>query len=137
MRLAGGLTVVGAVLLMSGVVMVLVGEAQRLKSPGGLRALISAGEIMAALGLGFGMTAMVVVIAGTSRLRRPQRRAAQRGHDEWARAARAAGTRARVARAAGARARAAQAIGGPGRDARGLGHRGHDVAAEEWLSPFR
>jgi hypothetical protein len=70
---------------MSGVIMALVGEGMRLKSPGGLPGLVSAGEITAGVGLACGLAVVVVVIAGSSE-RRPQGgRATPRGRVAWGR----------------------------------------------------
>lgn len=64
-RMSAALTVVGAVLLMCGVIMALVGEAMRLKR-GELHGLVSGGVVVAILGLVCGIGALVVA-AGPSR----------------------------------------------------------------------
>src|SRR5712691_2936415 len=70
MRLSASLTVVGALLLMSGVLMALVGEAMRLNSPRDGQAFVRAGEILAAAGLACGLAVMLAVAVGATR-RRP------------------------------------------------------------------
>ncbi len=70
-----GLTVVGAVLLMIGVITVLVGEAMRVKSPHGWQGIIRLGETVAACGLGCGLALLAAVAAGRPGARRPAARA--------------------------------------------------------------
>lgn len=108
LRLAMGLTVVGAVLLITGLLMVLVGEALRLKSGHGGPGIARTGELVAFCGLGIGVALLVGLMVG-----RTDRARADRAHAERARA-----DRSRRRRAAGAGP-------GPGRD-----------PAEEWLSPM-
>ncbi len=60
-RLSATLTVVGAVLLMCGVIMIAVGEILRLKR-GELHGLVSGGVVLAALGLGFGAGALAAAV---------------------------------------------------------------------------
>jgi hypothetical protein len=66
-RMSAALTVIGAVLLMCGVIMALVGEVMRLKQ-GELHGLVSGGVVVAILGLACGLGALVVA-AGPSRQR--------------------------------------------------------------------
>jgi len=79
MRLSASLTVVGALLLMSGVLMALVGEAMRLNSPRDGQAFVRAGEILAAAGLACGLAVMLAVAVGATRRRPAGLRAARRG----------------------------------------------------------
>ena len=102
-----GLTVVGAVLLITGLLMILVGEALRLKSGHGGPGIARTGELVAFCGLGIGVALLVGLMVG-----RTDRARADRAHAERARADR------------GRRRRAAGAGPGPRRD-----------PAEEWLSP--
>jgi hypothetical protein len=76
-RLSAGLTVVGGILLMSGAIMALVGEAMRLKPSGELHGLVNSGKVIAILGLGCGVAALAVVVAGESGRRRSKRRKPQ------------------------------------------------------------
>jgi hypothetical protein len=62
-RFALGLTIVGAVLLMAGLMMILAGETLRLKSTHS-QGLVAAGEIAAICGLACGLALLVVLIAG-------------------------------------------------------------------------
>jgi hypothetical protein len=62
MRLAMGLTVVGAALLACGVMLVLVGSILRLNSPHDGQGFVHAGEAVAICGLAFGVGLLVVVI---------------------------------------------------------------------------
>ncbi len=111
LRLAMGLTVVGAVLLITGLLMVLVGEALRLKSGHGGPGIARTGELVAFCGLGIGVALLVGLMVG-----RTDRARADRARAEHARADR--GSRSRRRRAAGAGP-------GPRRD-----------PAEKWLSPM-
>jgi hypothetical protein len=79
MRLSASLTVVGALLLMSGVLIALVGEARRLNSPQDGQTFVRAGEILAAAGLACGLAVMVAVAVGAFRRRPAGLRAARRG----------------------------------------------------------
>lgn len=108
-RLSAGLTVVGAVLVMSGVIMALVGEGLRLKTPGGPRGLVSAGELTAALGLACGLAVMVIIASASGRRQQDGR---LRQDD-------------RAARQDGRAARRDRVVPD------------HDAAAEQWLSPLR
>jgi hypothetical protein len=110
MRLAVGLTVIGALLLVSGALMVLAGEAMGLASPGPWHHLVGAGETLAILGFAVGLAVVFVLASGASRNGLPDAAAAQHGH-------------------------AAQR-GHGGQRGRG-GRRGRDAAAEDWLSPLR
>jgi hypothetical protein len=59
------LTSVGAVVLMAGVSLMLIGEITRLEQPaGGLKQLISLGAVLAAAGLALGLLCVIVVITG-------------------------------------------------------------------------
>ena len=71
MRFALGLTIVGAVLLMAGLMMILVGETLRLRSAHS-QGLVAGGEIAAICGLASGVALLVVLIAGPAD--RPGRR---------------------------------------------------------------
>jgi hypothetical protein len=108
MRLAVGLTVIGALLLVSGALMALAGEAMGLASPGPWHHLVGAGETLAILGFAVGLAVVFVLASGASRNDLPDEAAAQQGH-------------------AAQRGRAGQW----GR------RRGRDAAAEDWLSPLR
>jgi hypothetical protein len=74
MRVCVGLTVAGAVLLMVGVIIVLVGEAMRMKSPHGWQGTVGLGETVAACGLGCGLALLAAVAAGRPGGRRPAAR---------------------------------------------------------------
>lgn len=118
MRLAMGLTIIGAVLVITGLLMVVVGEALRLKSRQGGTGIAGTGEFVAFCGLGIGVALLVVLAVG-----RP---------DRWP-ADRARGGRARRGRAHGdgsgrGRRRAVGAGRRPGRQRN---------MAEEWLGPLR
>ncbi len=69
-----GLTVVGAVLLMVGVITVLVGEAMRVKSPHGWQGVVRLGETVAACGLGCGLALLAAAAAGRPGARHPAAR---------------------------------------------------------------
>ena len=69
-----GLTVVGAVLLMVGVITVLVSEAMRVKSPHGWPGAVRLGETVAACGLGCGLALLAAAAAGRPGARRPAAR---------------------------------------------------------------
>jgi hypothetical protein len=117
MRAFVGLTVAGAVLLMTGVLMMLIGEAMRLHSPHGWQGIIGLGERAAVSGLGCGLVLMVIVATvRPSRSRTP---------------ARAAGRPDRSGRSA----RHTQAERGwdDGREDTDWRH----ATAEQWLSPLR
>jgi hypothetical protein len=114
-RLFAGLTVVGAFLLMSGVILVVIGEAMRLRTSAGWHQLVSDGEGLAALGLTFGVAVVVVMAAGSARPQRPGRRSAEPVQHAAQRPPE----------------RSAQ------RSTQHAAHRGHDAAADEWLSSFR
>ena len=58
-----GLTVVGAVLLVSGLLLAIIGSALRLKSPHHGSGLAQLGEVLAILGLAFGVVLIVVLAA--------------------------------------------------------------------------
>jgi hypothetical protein len=62
MRLVMGLTVVGAALLASGVILVLVGSTLHLRSPHAGRGFVHAGEAVAICGLAFGIGLLVMLI---------------------------------------------------------------------------
>jgi hypothetical protein len=64
MRFAMALTVVGAVLLITGLLMVSVGEALRLKSGHGGSGTVRAGEIVACLGLAIGVALTIALTSG-------------------------------------------------------------------------
>jgi hypothetical protein len=119
MRLAMGLTIIGAVLLITGLLMVLVGDALRLKSGHDGTGIAGTGELVAFCGLGIGMTLLVVLAVG-----RPDRGPADRGRGGRARSDRTRGDGA----GRGRRRRAAGAGERPGR---------RRDAAEEWLGPLR
>jgi hypothetical protein len=106
-----GLTVVGAVLLITGLLMVLVGEALGLKSGHGGPGIARTGELVAICGLGIGVALLVGLMVG-----RTDRARADSAHAERSRADR--GSRSRRRRAAGA---------GPGR---------WRDPAQEWLGPM-
>ena len=74
MRVLVGLTVVGAVLLMVGVITVLVGEAMRVKSPHAWQGVVRLGETVAACGLGCGLALLAAAAAGRPGARRPAAR---------------------------------------------------------------
>jgi hypothetical protein len=64
-RLSLALTSGGAVVLMAGVSLMLIGEITRLEQPaGGLKQLISLGAVLAAAGLALGLVCVIVVITG-------------------------------------------------------------------------
>jgi len=63
-RLSLALTVGGALVLMAGVSMVLIGEVIRLERPAGLPQLVMAGVVLAAAGLALGLVCAVVVLSG-------------------------------------------------------------------------
>lgn len=109
MRLAVGLTCIGALLLVSGALMALAGEAMGLASPGSWHHLVGVGETLAILGFAVGLAVVFVLASGASRNDLPDE-AAQQGH---------------VAQR-----------GHGGQRGRG-GRRGRDAAAEDWLSPLR
>ena len=113
MRLAMGLTIIGAVLLITGLLMVLVGEALRLKSGHGGTGIAGTGELVAFCGLGIGVALLVVLAVG-----RPDRGPADRVR----------GGRARGDGTGRGRRWAASAGGRPGR---------RRDTAEEWLGPLR
>ncbi len=108
MRLAVGLTCIGALLLVSGALMALAGEAMGLASPGPWHHLVGAGETLAILGFAVGLAVVFVLASGASRNDRPDEAAARQGHT------------AQRGRAGQRRRR-----------------RGRDAAAEDWLSPLR
>jgi hypothetical protein len=119
MRLAMGLTIIGAVLLITGLLMVIVGEALRLKSGHSGTGIAGTGELVAFCGLGIGMALLVVLAVGR--------------HDR-APADRARAGRARIDRAAGdgsGRGRRRSAVGAAGRPGR------RRDTAQEWLGPPR
>jgi hypothetical protein len=118
MRLAMGLTIIGAVLLITGLLMVLVGEALRLKSRHGGTGIAGTGELVAFCGLGIGVALLVVLAVG-----RPDRGPADR-----IRGGRARSDRARGDGSGRGRRRAVGAGGRPGR---------RRDTAEEWLGPLR
>lgn len=68
-----GLTVVGAVLLIAGLLMVIVSEVLRLRSANGGPGVVRAGELLAACGLGIGMMLLVALTVGRAE-RGPGRR---------------------------------------------------------------
>jgi antitoxin (DNA-binding transcriptional repressor) of toxin-antitoxin stability system len=117
MRFAMGLTVLGAVLFIAGLLMVVVGEALRLKSGHGGRGIAGTGEFVAFCGLGIGVALLVALAVS-----RPDRRPAGR----------ARGGRARVDRADGARGGRRR----PAADTRDRSARRRD-RAQEWLGPLR
>jgi hypothetical protein len=120
MRFAMGLTVLGAVLFIVGLLMVVVGEALRLKSGHGGTGIAGTGELVAFCGLGIGVALLMVLAVG-----RPDRRPAGR---------------ARGGRALKGRAGAAgSGRGGPQRSAADTRHRSgrRRDTAEEWLGPLR
>jgi hypothetical protein len=108
MRLAVGLTCIGALLLVSGALMALAGEAMGLASPGPWHHLVGAGETLAILGFAVGLAVVFVLASGASRNDLPDEAAPQQAH---------AAQRGR----AGQRRR----------------RRGRDAAADDWLSPLR
>src|SRR5579875_2059761 len=115
MHLSIGVTVAGAVLLMSGVFTAITGEALRLTSPGSAGPLVETGIALAVCGLGCGAVLLVLVASGWAARRRPARNRTARSVRQVrpvreARPARTART-ARTARRAD--------------------------SAEEWLSQFR
>jgi hypothetical protein len=63
-RLSLALTVGGAVIVMVGVSMMLIGEAMRLEQPAGWQQLISVGAVLSGVGLALGLACAVVVLAG-------------------------------------------------------------------------
>ncbi len=91
MRLAMGLTIVGAVLLITGLLMVFVSEALRLKSEHSGPGTVRAGEFVAVCGLGIGVALLVALTVGRAdrgggRRRRAGGGAAGPRHDpaeEW------------------------------------------------------
>ena len=111
MRLAMGLTIVGAVMLITGLLMVFVSEVLRLKSDHIGPGLLRTGELLAAGGLGIG-----VVLLGALTIGRADRGRADRGRADRGRADR---------RGPGRRRRAAGARTGPRREPAG-----------EWRSPL-
>jgi hypothetical protein len=129
MRLAMGLTVVGAALLITGLLMTFVGEAQRLRSAHSEPGIVRTGEFVAVCGLGIGVALLVAMMVGR----------ADRGRADRSRADRSG---------RGKRRRAGAPRAGPRRDLADerLGRR-HDPAderlrppldpADEWLSPLR
>jgi hypothetical protein len=123
MRLAMGLTIIGAVLLITGLLMVLVGEALRLKSGHGGTGIAGTGELVAFCGLGIGVALLVVLAVG-----RPDRGPADRVRGGRARSDRARSDRARGDGTGRGRRWAASAGGRPGR---------RRDTAEEWLGPLR
>jgi hypothetical protein len=119
MRLAMGLTIIGAVLLITGLLMVIVGEALRLKPGHGGTGIAGTGEFVAFCGLGIGVALLVVLAVS-----RPDHGPADRGR----------GGRARIDRAHGdgsGRARRRWTVGAGGRP--GL----RRDTAEQWLGPLR
>lgn len=118
MRLAMGLTIIGAVLFITGLLMVVVGEALRLKPGHGGTGIAGTGELVAFCGLGIGVALVVVLAAG-----RPGRGSADR-----ARGGRAPTDRAHGDGSGRGRRRAVGAGGRPGR---------RRDTAEEWLGPLR
>jgi hypothetical protein len=58
------LTVGGAVIVMAGVSMMLIGEAMRLEQPAGWQPLISVGAVLSGVGLALGLACAVVVLSG-------------------------------------------------------------------------
>jgi len=118
MRFAMGLTIIGAVLFITGLLMVVVGEALRLKPGHGGARIAGTGELVAFCGLGIGVALLVLLAVG-----RPDRKAADR----------ARGGRARIDRAHG------DGSGRGRRRAAGAGSRSgrRRDTAEEWLGPLR
>ena len=119
MRLAMGLTIIGAVLLIAGLLMVVVGEALRLKSRHSGMGIAGTGELVAFCGLGIGVALLVVLAVG-----RPHRGPADR----------ARGGRPRRDRARGdgsGRGRRRSEVGAAGRAGR------RRDTAQEWLEPLR
>jgi hypothetical protein len=110
MRFAMGLTVVGAALLITGLLMVFVSEALRLKSGHSGPGIVRAGELVAFCGLGIGVALLVVLTVG----RGDRGRAGRRG-------------RGRRGRAGGARTG----------DRSDPAEEWRSDPAEEWLSPLR
>jgi len=80
MRLAMGLTIIGAALIIAGLLLMLVGEIMRLKPAHGGFGLVRAGEIAAICGLASGVALLIVLTVGPAdragRGRRGQARAA-------------------------------------------------------------
>jgi hypothetical protein len=150
MRLSASLTVVGALLLMSGVLAAMVGEAMRLNSPSNGQVFVRAGEILAAAGLACGLAVIVAVAIGASRRRPVGVRAARNGRAARSRRAdeRASVVQAEQAAGWGGSAGVEHAAAGWGGFASVTSQwpvgqpefvappRG-DAAAEEWLSQFR
>ncbi|HEV2241350.1 MAG TPA: hypothetical protein VGR98_09910 [Streptosporangiaceae bacterium] len=124
-----GLTIIGAVLLITGLLMVLVGEALRLKSGHGGTGIAGTGELVAFCGLGIGVALLAVLAVG-----RPHRGPADRARSGRVRSDRARSDRARSDRARGdgsGRGRRRSAVGAGGRPGR------RRDTAEEWLGPLR
>jgi hypothetical protein len=119
MRLAMGLTILGAVLLITGLLMVVIGETLRLKSGHGGAGIVGPGEFLAFCGLGIGVALLVVLAVG-----RVDREPADRAGTVPARAEPARGD-------GSGRSRRRWAVGAGGRSARRRG------SAEEWLGPLR
>jgi hypothetical protein len=123
MRIAMGLTVVGAVLLITGLLMILVGEALRLKTGHGGSGTVRVGEVVAFLGLAIGVGLTVALTSGRSGRGRADRGPADRARSDRARADRAKADREGPGRGRGIRRGRAP---GTRRD-----------PAQEWLSPLR
>ena len=118
-RFALGFTAVGAVLVITGLVMVLLGELLRLKSAQGGPGIARLGEFVALSGLGIGVSLLVTLTFGRS-----NRAARKSARDDRARADR------RRAAPAG-RARRRRATGGEAQ------FNPRHEQAEQWLTPLR
>jgi hypothetical protein len=117
-----GLTIVGAVLLITGLLMVFVSEALRLKSQHSQPGIARVGEFVAISGLGIGVVLLAALTLG-----RADRGRADRGRADRGRANRGRANRGRADRGGrGRRRRAGGDWTSPPRD-----------APEEWLSPLR
>src|SRR5258708_6990560 len=117
LRCAMGLTIVGAVLLITGLLMVFVSEALRLKSQHSQPGIARVGEFVAISGLGIGVVLLAALTLGRADRGRVNRGRVNRGRADRGRADR--GGRGRRRRAGGDWT-------SPPRD-----------APEEWLSPLR
>ncbi len=137
LRFAMGLTIVGAVLLITGLLMVFVSEALRLKSQHSQPGIARVGEFVAISGLGIGVVLLAALTLGRADRGRVNRGRADRGRADRGRVNRGRVNRGRVNRGRADSGRADR--GGPGRRRRAGGDWTSPPrdAPEEWLSPLR
>jgi hypothetical protein len=132
-----GLTIVGAVLLITGLLMVFVSEALRLKSQHSQPGIARVGEFVAISGLGIGVVLLAALTLGRADRSRADRSRVNRSRADRSRVNRGRADRSRADRSRVNRGRADR--GGRGRRRRAGGNWTSPPrdAPEEWLSPLR